>query len=95
MPFLTDEERLELLMSAMTSLGRLYQDLAHAPALTLAYDSEVKKSKIIRQTMRKNLHGFAVGQLRFLMRKEEKKAILIEGMNLRSSHSRREIQPRR
>lgn len=43
MSFLTDEERLELLMSAMTALGKLYQDLAHAPALTLAYESEVKK----------------------------------------------------
>lgn len=43
MSFLTDEEKLELLMSAMTALGKLYQDLAHAPALTLAHNSEVKK----------------------------------------------------
>lgn len=43
MSFYTDEEKLELLMSAMTALGKLYKDFAHAPALTLAYDSEVKK----------------------------------------------------
>ncbi len=48
MSFLTDEERLELLMSAMTALGKLYQDFAHAPALTLAHKSEVKKR---RQTL--------------------------------------------
>lgn len=43
MAFLTNEERLELLMSAVSTLMRLYQDLAHAPALTLAQNSEVKK----------------------------------------------------
>ncbi len=49
MAFLTDEERLELLMSAMTALGKLYQDLAYAPALTLAYESEVKKIQATRR----------------------------------------------
>ena len=41
MSFLTDEEKLELLMSAITTLGELYQDLAHAPALTLWVNNEV------------------------------------------------------
>ena len=50
MSFLTDEEKLELLMSAMTALGKLYQDLAHAPALTLTHESEVKKIKENRRT---------------------------------------------
>lgn len=96
MSFLTDEERIDLLMSAMTSLGRLYQDLAHAPALTLAYDSEVKKSKKIRQTMQKNLHDLTVRQILFLiMRRDGKIAISPGRMILRSSRFRREIQPRR
>ena len=51
MSFLTDEERLELLMSTITALGKLYQDLAYAPALTLAHNSEVKKIKENRRTM--------------------------------------------
>ena len=51
MSFLTDEEKLELLMSAMTALGKLYQDFAHAPALTLAHESEVKKIKENRRTI--------------------------------------------
>lgn len=45
MSFLTDEEKLELLRSAMTALGKLYQDFAHAPALTLAHNPEVKKRR--------------------------------------------------
>lgn len=51
MSFLTDEERLEILMSVMMALGKLYQDFAHAPALTLAHESEVKKIKENRRTI--------------------------------------------
>lgn len=50
MSFLTDEERLELLGSAITALGKLYQDLAHAPSLALIHDSEVKKIGKRRRT---------------------------------------------
>ncbi len=45
MSILTDEERQQLWDIVIPALGKLYQDAMHAPALTLAQDSEVKKSK--------------------------------------------------
>ena len=55
MAFLTNEERLELLIGALNALGKLYQDLAYAPALTLAQNSEVKK--IGRIWLRKRMNS--------------------------------------
>lgn len=43
MSFFTDEERGELWRSVFSLLGKLYQDSMSAPALTYAWDSELKK----------------------------------------------------
>ena len=65
MSFLTNEERLEILMSVMTALGKLYQDFAHAPALTLAHSSEVKKRpKNLTPNSMNNTTGYGYCQLR-------------------------------
>lgn len=40
---MTKDEELQKLQEAIMLLGEVYQSLSHAPALALAWDSELKK----------------------------------------------------
>lgn len=44
MSLLTDEEKIELLRTALTALGKLYQDLTYAPAISLVHTEQPSPS---------------------------------------------------